>query len=49
MNTTTSPRLRFRTGRVVAIRCTTCRLWRNPRQYGRSSTTCRACRNGWHD
>ncbi len=40
------PRLRYRTGRVVAIRCATCRTWRNPRHFPRNSTTCRRCPSG---
>ena len=40
------PRLRYRTGRVVAIRCTSCRAWRNPRQFTRRSNTCHGCSYG---
>jgi hypothetical protein len=37
------PRIRYRTGRVVAIRCATCRAWRKPRHFNRNTNTCRAC------
>ena len=37
------PRLRYRTGRVVAIRCATCRTWRKPNQFNRHATTCHGC------
>jgi hypothetical protein len=40
------PRLRYRTGRVVAIRCTSCRTWRNPRMFDRRSNTCHGCSYG---
>ena len=40
------PRLRYRTGRVVAIRCTACRLWRKTRHFDRTASTCRTCSNG---
>ena len=38
------PRIRrHRTGRVVAIRCTTCRTWRKPRHVDRHTGTCHTC------
>jgi hypothetical protein len=37
------PRIRYRTARVVAIRCTGCRTWRKPRHFDRNAGTCRAC------
>ena len=40
------PRLRYRTGRVVAIRCTTCHLWRKTRHFDRNTNTCRTCTHG---
>ena len=41
------PRIRrHHTGRVVAIRCATCRTWRHPRHFPRNSTTCRRCPTG---
>ena len=40
------PRIRFRTGRVVAIRCTKCRTWRKPNLFSRSTNVCRLCSYG---
>ncbi|MEV6493359.1 hypothetical protein AB0M20_32775 [Actinoplanes sp. NPDC051633] len=41
------PRIRIhRCGRVVAIRCATCRTWRKPRQFLRNASTCRRCPTG---
>ena len=40
------PRIRHRTGRVVAIRCTACHLWRKPRHFTRTTNTCRSCSYG---
>ncbi len=40
------PRLRYRTGRIVAIRCTGCRLWRKPRHVNPRTTTCHGCSYG---
>ena len=40
------PRLRYRTGRVVAIRCTACRAWHKPRHFNRHSNTCHGCSYG---
>ena len=37
------PRLRYRTGRVVAIRCAACRTWRKPRCFAPNANTCRTC------
>jgi hypothetical protein len=37
------PRLRYRTGRVVAIRCAACRTWRKPRCFAPNANTCRIC------
>ena len=37
------PRLRYRTGRVVAIRCTACHLWRKPRHFNQRTNTCHGC------
>jgi hypothetical protein len=41
------PRLRWhRTGRVVAIRCTTCRTWRKPNRFAPTGNVCGFCRYG---
>jgi uncharacterized C2H2 Zn-finger protein len=40
------PRVRYRTGRVVAIRCPSCRSWRDPRRFTRRSNTCHGCSYG---
>ena len=40
------PRLRYRTGLVVAIRCTSCRSWRAPRRFNRRSNICHGCSYG---
>ena len=37
------PRLRYRTGRVVSIGCSTCRKWRKPRHFSRNTNTCHTC------
>ncbi len=37
------PRLRYCTGRVVAIRCTACHLWRKPRHFARRTNVCHDC------
>jgi single-stranded DNA-binding protein len=37
------PRMRYRTGRVVAIRCATCRTWRKTRRFNRNGTVCHTC------
>jgi hypothetical protein len=41
------PRLRLhRTGRVIAIRCTTCRTWRKPNLFTHTANVCRPCTYG---
>jgi hypothetical protein len=40
------PRLRRRTGRVIAIRCTKCRTWRKPNLFARNTNVCRPCTYG---
>jgi hypothetical protein len=41
------PRIRrHRTGRVIAIRCATCRTWRKPWYFARNSNVCRTCPTG---
>ncbi len=40
------PRLRYRTGRVVAFRCTACHLWHKPRRFDLRTTTCHSCSYG---
>lgn len=40
------PRLRYRTGRVVSIRCAACRTWRKPRHFDRNTNTCHDCVHG---
>jgi hypothetical protein len=41
------PRIRFqRSGRVIAIRCTTCRTWRKPNLFTHRSNVCHACTYG---
>lgn len=38
------PRIRTQhTGRIVAIRCATCRTWRKPRQFNPTANTCHDC------
>ncbi|MCA2219522.1 hypothetical protein [Jidongwangia harbinensis] len=38
------PRIRYhRTGRVVAIRCATCRHWRKPRHFAATANRCHTC------
>ena len=37
------PRIRYRTARIVAIRCTRCRTWRKPRHFDCNANTCRVC------
>ncbi len=44
--TALSPRTRHRTGRIVAIRCATCKTWRKPRYFTRNTNTCRRCPTG---
>lgn len=40
------PRLRVRTGQVVAIRCIACRQWRKPRHFNRTGSNCNDCSHG---
>ena len=40
------PRTRHRTGRIVAVRCATCKTWRKPRYFTRDTNTCRRCPTG---
>jgi hypothetical protein len=42
-----------RGSRVIAIQCTTCRTWVNPRRFHTSAMQCRTCHHGpdtrtWH-
>jgi hypothetical protein len=37
------PRLRYRTGRIVAIRCATCKTWRKPRHFDPRTNVCHGC------
>ncbi len=37
------PRLRYRTSRVIAIRCTACKTWRKPRHFNPRTNTCHGC------
>ncbi|MEV6845464.1 hypothetical protein [Actinoplanes sp. NPDC051411] len=40
------PRLRYRTGRVVSIRCAACRTWRKPRAFDLNTNICHDCSYG---